>query len=160
MILLSSCGPYGHGQEDDAALYYRALPDDHTDFIYAVVAGQWGLVGCAGVLVMYLAVLVCGVEIASMTADPFGRLVAVGVLGLLLAQVFVNVAMTMGMMPITGMALPLVSYGGSSMLANAVALGLLVNVGQRRPVVLARKSFEYGQEAAGGEQLVDVLSGK
>ncbi len=79
-----------------------------------------------------------------MTNDPFARLLVVGVLALLGTQVFINVGMTMGLMPITGMTLPLVSFGGSSMLVNAVALGLVVNVGLRRPMMLGRKPFEYG----------------
>ena len=143
MVIISSGGFYGQRQSEDMNLYYRVLPDDHTDFIFAVVAGQWGLIGCAGVLLIYFFIILCGVEIASKTQDPFGRLLAVGVTALTLVQVFINVAMTMGMMPITGMTLPLLSYGGSSMVVTGLSLGLLVNVGQRRPVILSRKSFEF-----------------
>lgn len=130
------------------------LPDDHTDFIFSVVGGQWGLLGCLVVLGLYGVILVFGADVAVSTRDPFGRLLAVGVLALTAAQVFINVGMTIGLMPITGMTLPLVSYGGSSLLVNCAALGLLVNVGQHRPVLLARRPFEYGDGAdAGGMRL-------
>jgi rod shape-determining protein RodA len=126
--------------------FFRMLPDDHTDFIFSVIGGQWGFAGCVGLMALYGVIFLFGVEIAASTHDPFGRLLAVGVLGLLLTQLVINIGMTMGLMPITGMTLPLVSYGGSSLVANCVALGLLVNVGQRRPILLGRRPFEYGQK--------------
>jgi len=99
------------------------------------------------VLVLYAVIVVFGLEIAVITADPFGRLLAIGVVVLLVGQVVINMGMAMGLMPITGMTLPLVSYGGSSLVMNCAALGLLVNVGQRRPIMLGRKPFEYGEPA-------------
>lgn len=145
MIILGSGGLKGQNVLDQKNLYFRMLPDDHTDFIYAVIGGEWGFMGCVGVMLIYLAIFFCGAEIAGTTDDPFGRLVVVGVLGLLLAQVLINVGMTMGLTPITGMTLPMVSYGGSSMLVNCVAMGLLINVAQRRPILLGPKPFEYGR---------------
>ncbi|MCD4699134.1 MAG: rod shape-determining protein RodA [Phycisphaerae bacterium] len=145
MIILGSGGMMGQNILDQKNLYFRMLPDDHTDFIYAVIGGEWGFMGCVGVMLIYLAIFFCGAEIAGTTDDPFGRLVVVGVLGLLLAQVLINVGMTMGLAPITGMTLPMVSYGGSSMLVNCVAMGLLINVAQRRPILLGPKPFEYGR---------------
>lgn len=147
MILGSGCLT-GRLEWNDADSYFRSLPDDHTDFIFSVVGGQWGLIGCAVVLGCYAIIFLFGFEIAAVTVDPFGRLVAVGVLGLLLSQIFINVGMTMGLMPITGMTLPLVSYGGTSLVVNCAALGLLVNVGLRRPMRLNRRPFEYGQKKA------------
>ena len=134
----------GGGGWNEANQFFRTLPDGHTDFIFAVIGGQWGLLGCLVVLLLYAAIILCGIEIAVITYDPFGRLLAVGVLGLLLSQLVINVSMTVGLMPITGMTLPLVSYGGSSLVVNCVALGILVNVGQRRPVLLSPKPFEHG----------------
>lgn len=161
MTALGSGQLYGQGGWDESSIYFRMLPDDHTDFIYAVVGGQWGFVGCVGVLVLYAIIFIFGVDVATSTQDPFGRLLAVGVLALLAAQVFINIGMTMGMMPITGMTLPLVSYGGSSLLVNGVALGLLVNVGQRRPVSLAPKPFEYGSGRSGDQsRLSSALPGR
>ena len=126
--------------------YFRMLPDDHTDFIFSVVGGQWGLVGCLLVLGCYVVIFLFGVEIATVTYDPFGRLLAVGVMALLFSQLVINVGMTMGLMPITGMTLPFISYGGSSLVVNCLALGLLVNVGQRRPMLLGKRPFEYGEK--------------
>jgi len=136
----------GQHQQSRAYEYFRMLPDDHTDFIFSVVGGRWGLLGCLGVLFCYAVVFIFGVEIAVITYDPFARLLAVGVLALLFSQIFINVGMTMGLMPITGMTLPLVSYGGSSLVVNCVALGVLVNVGQRRPILLGRRPFEFGEK--------------
>jgi len=136
----------GQTEQSKAYEYFRMLPDDHTDFIFSVVGGRWGFFGCASVLFCYGVIFLFGVEIAVITYDPFARLLAVGVLALLFAQIVINVGMTLGLMPITGMTLPLVSYGGSSLVVNCVALGLLVNVGIRRPILLGRRPFEYGQK--------------
>jgi len=136
------------GQKKDSLVheYFRMLPDDHTDFIFSVVGGQWGFAGCLAVLVCYGVIFVFGVEIAVRTYDPFGRLLAVGVMALLFSQLVINTGMTMGLMPITGMTLPMISYGGSSLVVNCMALGLLVNVGQRRPMLLGKRPFEFGEK--------------
>jgi cell division protein FtsW (lipid II flippase) len=81
----------------------------------------------------------CGLEIAASNTDPFGRLLAVGIVAMFTVEVIVNVGMTMGLVPITGLTLPLVSYGGSSLLVSMVAVGLLNNVGRRRPFSVARR---------------------
>lgn len=134
----------GHGDWENGNYYIRMLPDDHTDFIFSVIGGQWGFLGCMAILFLYAVIFVFGVEIATITYDPFARLLAVGVLALLFSQIFINVGMTMGLMPITGMTLPMISYGGTSLVINCIALGLLINVGQRRPRLLAKRPFEYG----------------
>ena len=134
----------GQGWRRGAYVKYSFLPDRHNDFVFALVGHQWGLVGCLVVLACYVAIVVAGVEIAAATADPFGRLLAVGIVTVIAAQVIINVGMTTGLMPITGMTLPFVSYGGSSLLTNFVGVGLLISVSQHRPFLLYRKSFEYG----------------
>jgi cell division protein FtsW (lipid II flippase) len=134
----------GAGDWEDVKMFLSRLPASQTDFIFSIVAGQWGFLGCLGVLALYGVIFAFGLEIAVVTHDPFGRLLAVGTLMLLLSQLFINVGMTMGLMPITGMTLPLVSYGGSSLVVNCAALGLLVNVGMRRPISLAKRPFEHG----------------
>jgi cell division protein FtsW (lipid II flippase) len=128
----------------EGQIFFQMLPEEHTDFIFSVIGGRWGFVGCVGVLFLYAMILLFGAEIAAITDDAFGRLLAVGVLALLFSQIVINTGMTIGLMPVTGMTLPLVSYGGSSLVVNGAALGLLVNVGQRRPYLLAPKPFEYG----------------
>jgi cell division protein FtsW (lipid II flippase) len=145
-IVLGGGRTTGAGDWPDAKVFFRILPDDHTDFIFSIIGGQWGFAGCLLVLLLYAVIFLFGIEIAVVTYDPFARLLAVGVLGLLFSQLFINVGMTMGLMPITGMTLPLVSYGGSSLVVNCAALGLLVNVGQRRPIFLSRRPFEHGEK--------------
>lgn len=119
------------------------LPDRHNDFIFAVIAHQWGLLGCLVVLGAYGVIIVAGARIACATREPFGRLVAAGVVAVLGVQVFVNVGMTMGLMPITGVTLPLVSYGGCSLLMNMLSLALIVSIAQHRPYLLTRKPFDF-----------------
>jgi len=136
----------GRGGWGDAEAYFHLLPDDHTDFIFSVIGGQWGLLGCLTVLLLYVVLAVSGLEIASRTDDAFGRLLAIGVVALLFSQICINVGMTVGLMPITGMTLPLVSYGGSSLLVNCAALGLLANVGLHRPILLGRRPFEHEEK--------------
>ncbi|MFQ5413255.1 MAG: FtsW/RodA/SpoVE family cell cycle protein [Phycisphaerae bacterium] len=119
------------------------LPDRHNDFIFAVIGHQWGFAGCVIVLLCYAAIVTCGVAVASATTEPVGRLLAVGVVTLIAAEVLINTAMTVGLMPITGMSLPFVSYGGSGLLTNFVAIALLISVSQHRPFVLYPKPFEF-----------------
>ena len=146
-IVMGSGRWTGSRDWQDADSVFRMLPDDHTDFIFAVVGGQWGFAGCAAVLFLYGVIFVFGVEIAVVTKDPFGRLLAVGVLALMFTQLVINVGMTMGLMPVTGMTLPFISYGGSSLVINGFAMGLLVNVGQCRPILLGRRPFEFDHAA-------------
>lgn len=141
---LGSGGVLGQGWGHGTYVEYNFLPDRHNDFVFALVGQQWGLVGCLVVLACYVTIVVSGVEIAAVTADPFGRLLAVGVVTVIAAQVIINVGMTAGLMPITGMTLPFVSYGGSSLLTNFVGVGLLISVSQHRPFLLYKKPFEYG----------------
>ena len=123
---------------------YNFLPERHNDFIFAIIAHQWGFKGCIGILALYIVIIACGLEIAANNTDPFGRLLAVGITAMFAVEVIVNVAMTLGLMPITGLTLPLVSYGGSSLLVTMASIGLLNNIGRRRAFSVAPKSF--GQE--------------
>ncbi|MDD4062148.1 MAG: FtsW/RodA/SpoVE family cell cycle protein, partial [Kiritimatiellae bacterium] len=148
MIVLGAGKVWGSRDWVDGQYYFRMLPEEHTDFIFSVIAGNWGFVGCLIIFGFYAVIVVVGVEIAATTNDPFGRLLAGGVTGLMVAQFFINVGMTMGLMPITGMTLPLVSYGGSSLVINCAALGLLVNVAQRRPILLSRRPFEHKENTS------------
>lgn len=135
----------GRADWSDTEAYFNLLPDDHTDFIFSIVGGQWGLLGCAAVLGLYAVVFALGIRIAIVTDDAFGRMLAVGVVALLFSQICINVGMTMGLMPITGMTLPLVSYGGSSLLVNCAALGLLAGVARDRTILMGRPAFEHGE---------------
>ncbi|HEV2296090.1 MAG TPA: FtsW/RodA/SpoVE family cell cycle protein [Tepidisphaeraceae bacterium] len=121
----------------------RRVPERHNDMIFALVGEQFGFFGAAVVLGAYIVLFAAGLEIASSTREPFGKLVAPGVVALLAGQTFLNIMVAMKMMPVTGVTLPFVSYGGSSLLASFMAVGLLLNIGQNRPMVMARDAFEF-----------------
>jgi rod shape determining protein RodA len=108
------------------------LPERHTDFIFAVFAEMWGFVGCLLLLVCYVLLLLRGFDIAAAAREPVGRLVALGATALLASQVLINVGMVTGLLPVVGVPLPLMSYGGSSMLVSLAALGLLLSVRMRQ----------------------------
>jgi rod shape determining protein RodA len=108
------------------------LPERHTDFIFAVFAETWGFVGCLVLLTCYALLLLRGFDIAASTREPVGRLVALGVTTLVATQVLVNVGMVTGLLPVVGIPLPFMSYGGSSMVVSMMALGLLLSVRMRQ----------------------------
>jgi rod shape determining protein RodA len=108
------------------------LPERHTDFIFAVFAETWGFVGCLVLLICYALLLLRGFDIAASTREPVGRLVALGVTALVSTQVLVNVGMVVGLIPVVGIPLPFMSYGGSSMVVSMMALGLLLSVRMRQ----------------------------
>jgi rod shape determining protein RodA len=107
---------------------FNFLPEHHTDFIFAVVGERWGFVGAALVLSLYALLIWRGLRILTMSKNLFGALIAGGVVAMLLFQVFVNVGMNVGIMPITGIPLPLMSYGGSSVVSTLIAVGLLQSI--------------------------------
>ena len=108
------------------------LPERHTDFIFAVFAEMWGFVGCLVLLVGYVLLLLRGFDIAGAAREPVGRLVALGATTLIASQVLINVGMVTGLLPVVGIPLPLMSYGGSSMVVSLTALGLLLSVRMRQ----------------------------
>jgi rod shape determining protein RodA len=108
------------------------LPERHTDFIFAVFAETWGFVGCLILLACYAVVLLRGFDIAASAREPVGRLVALGATSMLGAQVLINVGMVTGLLPVVGVPLPLMSYGGTSVLCSLMGLGLLVSVRMRQ----------------------------
>jgi rod shape determining protein RodA len=137
---IASGGVKGNGFRKGPFVKYDFLPYRYNDFIFAAIAHQWGFVGCLGLMMLYVIIIVCGLEIAANNTDPFGRLLAIGIIAVLAVEVLVNVSMTVGLMPITGLTLPLVSYGGSSLLVSMMSIGLLNNVGRCRPFSVARKT--------------------
>ena len=108
------------------------VPEQHTDFVFTAVGEQLGFMGSATLLALFAFLIWRAVRIAAMSKDMFGTLLATGVASLWAFQLFVNVGMTMGIMPITGIPLPFISYGGSSLITNYIAVGLLLNVHMRR----------------------------
>lgn len=145
-IAMATGGLLGEGYGRGVFVQYDLLPDEHNDFIFAIIVHQWGLLGGLAVVLAYVIIVFLGIEVAGVTNDPFGRLLVVGVIVMIVMQALLNIGMTMGLTPITGMTLPFVSYGGSSLWANFIALGLLVNVAKRRPMLIMRPPFEYSDD--------------
>lgn len=127
LIAVGSGGKTGRG--DDATQAQAGfLPEDRTDFIFAVVAERWGFVGAAFLLSLYALLIWRALRITTLSKNLYGSLIGAGIAAMLLFQVFVNVGMNLGLTPVTGIPLPLMSYGGSSVLATFMAIGLLQSV--------------------------------
>jgi rod shape determining protein RodA len=108
------------------------LPEQHTDFIFSVLAEEWGLMGSLSVVILFLIIIGWGLSIAGRCRDPFGTILSVGVTAMIAWQVLINISMVMGLMPVVGVTLPFVSYGGSSIITMMIGIGLLMNVSMRR----------------------------
>jgi rod shape determining protein RodA len=141
MRALGSGGMFGKGMGNIPV--GRHVPEAHNDMIFAIIGEQFGFAGTLVILCAYVVLFTAGIEIAANTREPFGRLTAVGIVSMLAWQAMLNIAVAMRMFPVTGVTLPFVSYGGSSLLASFIAAGLLLNIGQTRPLVMAKSSFEY-----------------
>ncbi len=131
-IAIGSGGLLGLGYLQGTQTNLDFVPEQHTDFVFTVVGEEFGLAGAATLLALYALVLWRAFRIASLSRDPFATLLASGIASMLALQMFVNVGMNIGIMPITGIPLPFVSYGGSSLLVNFAAIGLLLNLHMRR----------------------------
>jgi rod shape determining protein RodA len=127
-IAIGSGGPTGTGLFEGTQTSGRFIPEQSTDFVFTVAGEELGLLGGSLVIVLLGLVMWRGLGVASRAADSFGRIVAGGIVAWFAFQSFVNIGMTIGIMPVTGLPLPFVSYGGSAMFANLVAVGLLQNV--------------------------------
>jgi rod shape determining protein RodA len=133
-ITISNGGILGKGIGKGTQTNLSYVPEQSTDFIFSAVGEQVGLVGSALLLLLFLLVLWRIWRLASLAADSLGTLMCIGVLAMIVFQVFENVGMTMGIMPIAGIPLPLVSYGGSAVIATFLGIGLVLSVGMRREV--------------------------
>ncbi len=130
-IAIGSGGLTGKGLFHGSQTSGRFIPEQQTDFVFTVAGEELGLLGAGSVVALLGVVLWRGLRIAGRAGDGFGRLVAAGVVSWFAFQSFVNIGMTLGIMPVTGLPLPFVSYGGSAMFANLLAVGLLQNVHMR-----------------------------
>ena len=132
--LAGSGGLFGVGRERAQALVrFNRLPEEHNDMIFAVICCRWGFFG--GVVTWGLGLLYAfgALLVASLAREPFSRAVATGIAGTFIAQLVINTGMTVGVMPVTGVTLPFISYGGSSLVALWIGTGLLCNIAMRRP---------------------------
>ncbi len=132
IIAIGSGQGTGKGWGQGTQTYLSFLPEQHTDFIFSVWAEEHGFVGCLLLLLLYFGLLASAVDIAGAARDRFGQFLAVGITGMLFWHVFVNVGMVIGLLPVVGVTLPLMSYGGSSVIAVYAGIGLLANIGMRR----------------------------
>ena len=147
-IAIGSGGTTGIGRFVDGAMsQLNYVPADWTDFIYSTIGEAWGFLGCALVLLMYLLIILRMLYLARYTYDKYGMLIIIGVMGMLLFHVFENIGMTIGKMPITGIPLPFLSYGGSNMTTNMGGIALVLNVTKNRSLSAAISTPQTGTTA-------------
>ncbi|MGE5630157.1 MAG: rod shape-determining protein RodA [Caulobacteraceae bacterium] len=111
------------------------IPERHTDFIFSVIGEELGLIGAIIIIFLFLWLILRCIHIARVSKDDYGMLICVGITSMFLFHILENIGMTIGLMPVTGIPLPFISYGGSSLLTNMVAVALILNVGMRRQVI-------------------------
>ncbi|MFC1576238.1 rod shape-determining protein RodA [Candidatus Omnitrophota bacterium] len=131
-IAVGSGGILGKGWLSGTQNQLNFLPERHTDFIFSVVGEEWGFLGALLLILLYALVVYRGIKIISATPSTSGKLLATGLVTLFFLQVVINIGMTIGFLPIVGLTLPLISYGGSSLVTTLVSLALLLNIGMRR----------------------------
>jgi rod shape determining protein RodA len=131
-IAIGSGGLFGKGFLQGTQNQLMFLPVKHTDFIFSVLAEEWGFVGCTAVIVLFTGVMLRGLAIAGKAKDNFGALVCFGCVALIFWHVTINIGMVMGLLPVVGVPLSFLSYGGSSLLSSFLAIAVLVNVSMRR----------------------------
>ena len=141
-IALGSGGLTGKGFMLGSQSHLNFLPEKQTDFIFTMVAEEFGLLGGLILLGLYIVMMVYGVFISLNSRSHFGRLLAMGITSMLFLYVFINIAMVMGIVPVVGVPLPLISYGGNAMLSVLIGVGFLINVHIHRDIILSRSGNE------------------
>jgi rod shape determining protein RodA len=131
-IAVGSGGFFGKGFLKGTQSQLRFLPEQHTDFAFSVFAEEWGLVGCLILLVLYLFLVLWGLQIAGRCNDQFGRLLAVGVTAMIFWHIVINIGMVIGLFPVVGVPLPFLSYGGTSLITSMTGVAILLNISMRR----------------------------
>ncbi len=131
-IAVGSGGFWGKGFLKGTQSHLKFLPEHHTDFIFSLLAEEWGFVGGVVVLALFYLLIISCLNIARRARDPFGSFVAVGVAAMVFWQVFINIGMVLGLLPVVGIPLPLISFGGSSATVTLLGLGLVLNIGMRK----------------------------
>ena len=134
-IAIGSGGLWGTGLHEGSQTQLNFIPEQHTDFIFSAIGEEWGFVGCILLLAVFWVLCWRLIWIASRATDNFGSLLAIGVLSMIAFQVVINISMTVGLAPITGIPLPFMSYGRSSLLSNLIAIGLVESVTNNRETI-------------------------
>ncbi|WP_432800289.1 FtsW/RodA/SpoVE family cell cycle protein [Poriferisphaera sp. WC338] len=144
MRLIAAAGVSGYGKSESNYLITESgLPEAHNDMIFTVIVNRWGATGGLAVIGLYFVFIVSTLLVSARTKDPFARLACVGFAAMIFTQATINIGMHLGVLPITGITLPFISYGGSSLLSLFIMTGLIVNFSARPAAMLARPSFEY-----------------
>lgn len=130
LLALGSGGMLGMGLGQSRQKCYY-IPEPHNDFIFSIIGEELGLIGCIAVICLFLVFIWRGIKIAIRAKDIFGTLLAVGITGVIAIQAIINIAVVTGSMPVTGVPLPFISYGGSSLLFNLIAMGVLLNISRQ-----------------------------
>jgi rod shape determining protein RodA len=133
-IAIGSGGLFGKGWLSGTQSQLFFLPESHTDFIFATFTEQWGFLGGSILLILYYLLIRQGFNIAARTGDHYGRLLSLGISLMLGIQICLNISMNMGLAPVVGVPLPLMSYGGSSVIITYICLGMMANVNKTRAV--------------------------
>ncbi len=131
-VSIGSGGFSGKGYMKGTQAPLRFLPEKHTDFIFSVFAEEWGFVGSFALFLLYIFIIMRGLETARKARDPAGSFLALGVTFILAFYFFINVGMTLALLPVVGVPMPFISYGGTALLSNFIAIGILVNIRMRR----------------------------
>ena len=139
-IALGSGGLFGKGFLEGTQSHLNFLPEKQTDFIFTMLAEEFGLVGALTLLALYLITLAIGIAISMRSTSQFGRLLGMGIMTTFFLYAFINIAMVTGLIPVVGIPLPLISYGGTAMLTILISFGLLISVNIHRDVMLPRRA--------------------
>jgi rod shape determining protein RodA len=132
VIAVGSGGVNGKGLGHGSQSQLNFLPEKHTDFIFSVIGEEFGFIGIGILLILFLFLLWQLINVARDAKDNYGSLVVIGIVAMFFFHIFENVGMTMGLMPITGIPLPFISYGGSAMVSSIIAIGFIINVDIRK----------------------------
>lgn len=139
LIAVGSGRLFGDGWGSGVQSQMGFVPEQHTDFIFSVISEEFGFLRTSAIIILYAVFILCGFGIAVKSRDKLGRLIVVGLATMLAFQIFINIGMTLGIAPITGLTLPFMSYGGSSILSSFIALALIINVRIRSKIAFARE---------------------
>ncbi len=142
-IAIGTGGIAGKGFGQSVETYSRLVPLRHNDFIFTVIGEEGGFLGASAVILLYVTIIGLSIKIAYDTREPFGRLVVIGLVTIMSFQAFINIGMTIGLAPVTGLTLPFLSYGGSSLLTSYLSVGVILSVGTWSVPSFSARDHDY-----------------